>query len=133
MVTYTDKHNISGIILRLDFEKAFNTIEWEFIWKTLQKYNFSPKFINMIKLCYNDIESTVINNGEICGWFKLSRGIGQGCPISGQLFLFDAETVAHLIRTNNNMHGVHIEGFTYKSYQFADDENCSVRDWESVK
>ena len=49
-------------MLQLDFKKAFDSIEWNFIWKTLEKFNFGEKFINVIKLCYNNIESTLINN-----------------------------------------------------------------------
>ena len=86
----TDEQNIPGIMLQLDFEKAFDSIEWNFIWKTLEKFNFWENFINVIKLCYNNIESTVINNGFLCGWFQLERGMRQGCPLSGFVFLFAA-------------------------------------------
>ena len=69
--------NIPGILLQLDFEKAFDTIEWEFIWKTLEKFNFGPIFIQMVKTCYSDIETGIMNNGYNTGWFKPTRGIRQ--------------------------------------------------------
>ena len=58
LVTYADKQSIPGILLQLDFEKAFDTIEWISMWETLKKFNFSTNFINMIKICYRNIEST---------------------------------------------------------------------------
>ena len=59
-----------GIILLIDFEKAFDTIKWSFIIKSLEHFQFGPDFIKWIKLIYNDIESTVINNGHTAGFFS---------------------------------------------------------------
>ena len=37
---YTLNKNLSGMLLFIDFEKEFDTIEWEYIWKTFKTYNF---------------------------------------------------------------------------------------------
>ena len=44
---------MDGILLFLDFEKAFDSVEYNFMFKTLEKFNFGEQFINMIKLLYN--------------------------------------------------------------------------------
>ena len=108
-------------MLQLDFEKAFDSIEWNFIWKTLEKINFGGNFINVIKLCYNKIESTVIKNGFWCGWFQLERGMRQECPLSGFVFLFAAEILGQMVRNDESINGINIEGIEFKLSQIADD------------
>ena len=132
IIDYTDLNNIPGIILQLDFEKAFDTIEHKFIWRTLEKFNFGPKFIQMVKLCYNNIETAVLNNGYNTGWFKPTRGIRQGCPLSGTLFILVGEILAQLVRNNEKINGINIEGLIFKLKQFADDTTAFLRNWPSV-
>ena len=50
IIKYTAAQNIPGLLLFLDFEKAFDTVEWSFLQKTLQYYNFRQSAINWIKL-----------------------------------------------------------------------------------
>ena len=52
-----------GLILLLDFEKAFDSLEWHYIKKVMQKYNFFETFINWFKTVYSGACSCVINNG----------------------------------------------------------------------
>ena len=62
--------------------------------KVLEKFNFGPNFIQIIKTCYNNIQSAVKVNGFASSFFffYLSRGIRQGCPISTVLYILVAET-----------------------------------------
>ena len=63
LINFTAAKNIPGLLLFLDFEKAFDTVEWTFLQKTLKHFNFGPSIINWIKIFYNNIESCVLNNG----------------------------------------------------------------------
>ena len=74
LIEYSDNYYKNGILLQLDFEKAFDSIEWDFMLRVVKKFGFGPDFINWIKLCYTDISSTVINAGFTSQWFTLSRG-----------------------------------------------------------
>ena len=47
---YCETYNKEGVLLFLDFEKAFDSVEWNFLFKTLEKFNFSPNFLKWIKL-----------------------------------------------------------------------------------
>jgi hypothetical protein len=58
-----------------DFEKAFDTVEWSFIEKTLQFYGFGPSLQKWIKTFYCDISSVVTNNGHVSELFSLRRGV----------------------------------------------------------
>ena len=80
-----------GILLLLDFKKAFDTISWQFIQKSLEAFNFGDMFRKWISIMYADICSTVINNGHSSQFFNLNRGIRQGCPLSAYLFILIVE------------------------------------------
>ena len=59
----TKKLNCSGILLSLDFQKAFDTLEWSCISNVLKMYNFGDCLRTWIKVLYTKVESTVLNNG----------------------------------------------------------------------
>ena len=61
-IEYCDSHDIPGLLLVLDFSKAFDTIEWKFINEALEIFNFGNIFIEMIKLCQYNSTSKVEQN-----------------------------------------------------------------------
>ncbi len=77
---FTELNHISGLLLAIDFEKAFDSLNWNFSLKTLSHVTFSSVFINILKLMYNNIESTVLNNGNTGNYFKQEGGVRQRCP-----------------------------------------------------
>ena len=122
IIKYTAAKNIPGLLLFLDFEKAFDTVEWSFLNKTLQHYNFGPSAIQWIKLFYHNTESCILNNGWSSDFFKLERGVRQGCPLSPYLFILCVEILAETIRKNKNIKGITIiDGQEIKISQYADD------------
>ena len=129
----TTKLNIAGILLTIDFEKAFDSLRWSFIRKALRHFNFGEKFISYVNALYNQISTTVINNGFISGWFSPKRGVRQGCPFSPYLFILSVEILAISIRQNRNISGLIFDGTEIKISQLADDTTCIVRDENSLK
>ena len=63
VISYTESKNIPGLLLFVDFEKAFDAIEWAFVEKTLHHFGFGSSLIKWINLFYSDIRSCVISNG----------------------------------------------------------------------
>ena len=133
MMTYTSEQKISGLLVLIDFQKAFDTVEWDFLFETLKSYNFGPTFRSWIQLLYNDISSCTINNGYFSNNFKLSRGIRQGCPISALLFILVAEVLSLRLKSDESAKGICIDGFTYKVIQLADDTTIFMKDLRSLK
>lgn len=82
IMEYTSLQNLPGILTSLDFRKAFDSIEWPFIMKTLDHFNFGSDIKRWIKLFYTNTETAVQNNCFITSWFKPSKGVRQGCPLS---------------------------------------------------
>ena len=67
------------------------------------------------------ITSCVVNNGYSSPFFKVTRGIRQGCPLSAYLFLLVAETLGTGIRQNSNIQGIKIGINELCTIQMADD------------
>ena len=84
-----------GLLLLIDFEKAFDSIAWSFIEKVLAFFNFKNSIIRWIKTFYTNIKSTVIVNGNPTLWFPIQRGCRQGDPISPYIFLVCGEILAN--------------------------------------
>ena len=116
----------------IDFEKAFDTVEWNFLFKSLQAYNFGEHFIKWVKLLYSNITSSTINNGFLSPTFKLSRGIRQGCPLSALLFILVAEIIALKLKTEKKIQGIMVGETEYKICQKADDTTLFVKSIESI-
>ena len=132
IIIFTENEKIKGIMLVIDFEKAFDTLKWSFIQKTLEAFNFGVNFRSYIKTLYTDIETTVINNGFTSGWFKPKRGVRQGCPLSPYLFLLAVEILACNIRQNRDIKGIIIGNRETKITQLADDTTCFLKDEPSL-
>jgi exonuclease III len=121
MMDICEEMQQEGLMACIDFEKAFDRIEWKFIWESLQHFNAPPKLIEWIQTLYKDITTCIINNGHRSDFFNPTRGVRQGCPLSPILFVIAAEMLAILIRNNPEIQGLY-NGTSYtKISQFADD------------
>ena len=82
---------------------------------------------------YKDISSCVVNNGVASKLFYLERGVRQGCPLSGILFVIAMELLAQSIRRSNDIKGIHIQGNEeVKLTQYADVTTAILADVQSV-
>ena len=133
IMTYTNKYKIPGHIVLIDFQKAFDTIEWKFLFKALEKFSFGPGFINWIKMLYSNISSCVGNNGYYSEYFQLTQGIRQDCPVSALLFILVAEIIAIRILQNESIKGLIIDGCQFKIRMLADDTTLMLKDIKSVE
>jgi hypothetical protein len=133
IMEYTKTHNCTGIIAFLDFEKAFDTIRWDVIEDTLKLFGLGKNYIKWVKIIYKNSEACVTNNGFSSPFFKLERGVRQGCPLSAYLFIMVVELMANKIRTTNEIKGIKINQTEIKILQMADDTTIMVEDLTSFK
>ena len=123
--------NQSGILLAIDFEKAFDSLNHEFLYQVLQKMGFGPNFLQWIRTFYRNLSSCVLNNGFTTDIFFVKRGVRQGDPLSHLLFILALETLVCQIQENKNIKGFLINGKEIKTTLFADDMTCFLRDTNS--
>jgi hypothetical protein len=82
----------------MDFEKAFDTIEWSFIESALEFYGFGPVFQKWIKTFYCDISSSVLTNEHMSRFFTLEREGRQEDPLSPYLFTLILELICSAMK-----------------------------------
>jgi exonuclease III len=133
VISYLDRKDKEGLLLALDFEKAYDSIEWPFLLKSLKAFNFGDNFISWVKVFYNKSSSCIINNGLSTGYFDLKRGVRQGDPLSPYLFLVCVELFAIAVRNDDNIKGIKIGDEESKLAMYADDANALLEDAFSAK
>jgi hypothetical protein len=133
IMEFTKSQNKTGIIAFLDFEKAFDTIRWDVIEDTLKIFGLGENFVKWVKAIYKGSEACVTNNGFSCPFFKISRGVRQGCPLSAYLFIMVVELLANKIRKSKDIKGIKIDQTEIKILQMADDTTILVEDIASLK
>ena len=133
VLEYTKCSDQSGILVTIDFEKAFDSLDHRFLLKVLRTFNFGPSFIQWIRTFYSNVSSCVINNGFATSYFNVDRGVRQGDPLSPLLFILSLEVLACSIRQNDKIQGIKIEDEVVKISLFADDMTCFLRNKSSYE
>ena len=133
IIDYTENNKIPGFLISLDFEKAFDTLDWNFMLKCLQKFNFGEKFLNWIKILYKQPNLIIKNNGHFSRDVSMCSGIRQGCPVSALLFLLAVEIMSIDIKNNKDIKGIFCNNTEHKISQYADDSNLIIADIESIR
>jgi hypothetical protein len=72
--------NQKALVMKLDINKAFDSIDWDFLRLVLHAVGFGIKLTNWILACVTSANFAVIINGEATSFFKSERGLRQGCP-----------------------------------------------------
>ena len=127
VISFCSMKGLSGMVMAIDFEKAFDKLRWDFIFKALESFGFGNTYISWVRLLYRDVVACVTNNGYTSDWFKLTCGTRQGCCLSPFLFVVAVELLAHSIRMNINIEGVKVGNSETKISQFADDTTCFLK------
>jgi hypothetical protein len=90
------------VLLLLDFEKAFDRIEWGFLFRALGRLGFGSTWIRWIKALYKGTTSAVRTNGEPGPDFQLARSVRQGCPLAPYLFILATNVLGHMLADPKN-------------------------------
>ena len=86
----------------LDLQKAFDTLDWNFILDILAALKFPNQFIGWIKSCFTGSMFSISINGGLVGYFKGAKGVRQGNPLSLYLFVLAINVLCKMIDTAAN-------------------------------
>ena len=124
VIEHLNSKQLSGLIVGVDFESAFDTVSWEFLLETIEKYNFGQYFKKLINVLYlnTDLNSRILLDGDLGTKIFMGRGIRQGDPISGYLFNLVMEPLTNCLNLSPAFDGIYISNKTEaRVSQYADD------------
>ncbi|RVW15726.1 putative ribonuclease H protein [Vitis vinifera] len=115
-----------GVVFKIDFEKAYDHVNWDFLDHVLEMKGFSPRWRSWMRGCLSSVSYAILVNGNAKGWVKAARGLRQGDPLSPFLFTIVADVLSRMLlkAEERNL----LEGFRVgrnrcrvSHLQFADD------------
>jgi hypothetical protein len=124
LIDFADEFDLEGAIISIDQEKAFDRVEWGYLDMCLKKYGFLKNFREWITILYKKAQSSILTNGFMSAYFKISRSVRQGCPIAPHLYILQAEPMANAIRKSKRIKGITLpteESEEMRISMFADD------------
>ena len=104
----------------VDFEKAFDSVDRQVIWKLMRYYGFPPKIISIIQQLYEDSICQIIHNGKLTQPFAVRTGVRQGCMLSPIIFLIVIDWVMRKTTSDINT-GLQWTTYQLEDLDFADD------------
>ena len=120
------KGKMGYMAIKLDLEKAYDRLEWNFIHKVLRAFHFPPKLTWIIMSYITSTNIYILVNGGMLNSFETSRGIRQGDPLSPYIFILCMEYLSHLIE-QKCMEGAWVplkaswDNLGFSHFLFADD------------
>ena len=124
---------LEGYLVAIDVEKAFDSLNHNFLITALEHYDLGNDFIDWIKILLKNQESCVINGGHTTKYFRFERGARQGDPISACLFILALKILFIFIKFNKNIDGINIFNHEYLYTVYAEDTTFFLKNQTSMK
>lgn len=125
-VEFLKRKKTSGLIFKVDFEKAYDSINWKYLCDILKIMGFGDKWCAWTDACLKSSSMSILVNGSPTAKFCLERGVRQGDPLSPFLFILAAEGLNAMV--NNAVDRgvfkgikVGIDNVVVSHLQYADD------------
>lgn len=90
-----------SIALSLNTQKAFDQLEWPYLFRVLEKCGFDSNFVNLIKLLYRSPKARIAVNEITSDCFSIFRGNRQGCCLSPALFVLAMKSLIEGVRVEH--------------------------------
>ncbi|GJS50115.1 RNA-directed DNA polymerase, eukaryota [Tanacetum coccineum] len=120
------------LIFKVDFEKAYDSVRWDFLDEVLSKFGFGEKWRKWIQCCLHSSRGSIIINGSPTDEFIFGKGLKQGDPLSPFLFILIMESL-HLsfqrVVDEGLFHGIKLHDTVNISHLFYADDAVFVGQW----
>ena len=128
-IYYSKRHHPSSVILSLDFEKAYDRVQWRVMHAIIKKLNFGPRWRKIIETMYRQRSARLSINGELSAPFNIERGVLQGDPLSPALFILQCSPLYSKLNELKASHGIPLPDNSVAPVAtfYADDTNIIAR------
>ena len=124
VMEWAKKNNKVGLLLLIDFTKAFDSISFSFIEKTLTFFGFKENIRRWVTILLKNFTASTVHAGNISLAFKILRGCRQGDPSAPPLFILAIEILCIKLRNSATTKGYKIEDLEFLLSLYADD--CTI-------
>ena len=91
------KDDVTRVLCKLDLEKAYDHVNWDFLLYLLRKCGFLERWRLWVSFCLSTVHFSILVNGSPCGFFQSTRGLRHGDPLSPMLFVIVMEALSKLL------------------------------------
>jgi len=138
LIELVDMKNEEAEIIFLEQMNAFKIIEWKWLAKCLDKFEFGVNFREWVKTLLNNAKTRIITNCFISKDVTISRSTRQRCPIAPMIYILQAEPLTSTIRANPNIKSIKLPHTSDQKDEanlniFTDDTQLCNRDEESIE
>ena len=133
-IYFAKRHHPTSIILSLDFQKAYDRVQWPVLLAILKTLGFGPRWLTVVSTMYKMRSAKININGELTHSFKLERGVLQGDPMSPALFILQCMPLYQRLNDERHNHGIplpHGQPAPIATF-YADDTNLIAKSPESA-
>lgn len=86
------------VLLKLDFDKAYDKINWGLLFLSFEKMGMAQEFIEMVKMLVQDVKAIIYVNGCMTKKITIERSVRYSCPLSPHLFILVREVLNHMMK-----------------------------------
>ena len=104
----------------VNLSAAFDSVDRDAIWGLLRAHGMPYEIVDLMKLLHSDTLSAVCMDGLTSEWFRVDRGVRQGCRMAPDLFLRPMDNILENTVTQGHL-GVNIGTERFTDLDYADD------------